>query len=59
MHATPDRRRMQFDFNKKQCEDDLDFQELYMSEKTFRNTLGPEIKCVIEDSKTEYRENLV
>lgn len=59
MHATPERRRMQFDFNKKQCETDVDFEELYNSEKEFRELITPLVNKKIDESKTEYRENLV
>lgn len=59
MHATPERRMMQFDFNKKQCQSDTDFEELYQSEKHFRKGLSAMINSKIEESKIEYRENLV
>ncbi|CAI2382502.1 unnamed protein product [Moneuplotes crassus] len=59
MHATPERRMMQFDFNKKQCQINTDFEELYRSEKDFREGFTSTINSKIEESKVEYRENLV
>ena len=58
MFATPDR-WLDYDYNLKICENDEDFDELYLSEKEFRRGMLTKVDQLIDKQKIEYRENIV